>query len=365
MSTGDRQQEAVPVTASRRAIINPRAAWRTTRAHLLGWAWWRWLMVAGVSSGLLGTLMWSSGSPEALTVAAVTFGVVLAGAVLVHVPAVGGSFLVVLLYLSVMTPLAVLYVGAPTAGVGVTDGNAGAGAVSLLLLAVVVVWVAVKLSTGRAWVTTAITLAATALIGPVLVLGFPQLGLYAAYLSTAVALFVRCGGPRWVKTLAWRRGAPAVDGYVEAQWVAVGRRHDVVVPVVLVGRFGVVLGEQVTLTGPVTENTRDGVHLPGVDLPGVVERLKAARGPAGRVLGVRPTATHLVVLVASADPVPGLPRRLDVFTEGDGKLPSGSVHLVAAGDKDRWLLDLKPQVSAAHAAGVARRVGSLSRKKGH
>lgn len=316
------------------------SAQATARTHLVA-RWYRaplyaraLIVLSAIAAG--GGLGAMAGYPP-LTSAAITGGILLGLGAFLLTPQLGLTILVSILSVPLLIPLGRLYTSTPQNPLGDTSG----GAVSLFVLYAVGLWVASRWSRGRVWITAALMTTALLFLGPFMFIAYPSLGLNAARIAVAIVLLLRCGGAAWIvgtAGLAWGRLRPQsyveeADGYVaagpadvSAAWrrrAAVEKAtaqiladlphkyqvfHDVMppkgtVPIghVIVGPGGVVLIASVHATGPVEENVRSGLIIPGVTLDAVVGDLLASKPLVAKSLKVHPRDVSMIVAVHGSD----------------------------------------------------------------
>lgn len=301
-----------------------------SRWYRLPWYSRMLILIAAVAGGTMAGAL--AGYPIGAS-ALVSAGIVFATAGLLLAPQLGMTLGVIVLSVPLLLPLGILYTtpGQPP------YGDAVAGSVSLLVTLGISVWVAAKWSRGRVWVTVALCTVALISIGPVLLYTFPALGLNAARLSVVIVLLLRCGGAAWIigaLGLIWakrhRSHLDEADGYaaadpadVSSAWrrrAAVEKEtaeilaslpkpyrvfHDVNVPGsdhgrighLVVGPTGVTALASVHALGPVRDDRREGVVIPGVDLSECVNVLLSSKRAIAKALRVHPRDVALAIVV--------------------------------------------------------------------
>ena len=312
----------------------------TARLQLVSWwyrlpLYFRLLAVIGIIVAGAGIGYTTGYSPVifALWTAAIT----LTAGAFILAPQAGALFLVTILTAPLLLPLGYAY----TVGENPQDADPVGGAIALGVAYGIGLWIAVRWSRGRAWVTATFMTAAILFLGPLLLFVFPPLGLNAARIAVATVLLLRCGGAAWlvgVVGLFWSRlrnrshledaeGYAAADpGDISAAWrrrAAVEKEtatilanmpkpfrvfHDVTTPRghnrighLVIGPSGITLVASVHAIGPVQEATKTGLVVPGVELDSVVAGLVASKPQVAKALKCHPRDVSLLIVVHGKD----------------------------------------------------------------
>lgn len=311
----------------------------TARLQLVSW-WYR-LPVSFRFLGLAVSVGLGAGAGYVVGYSPLTSGLVVAAVLLVSgafllAPQFGLLALVTLLTAPLLVPLGYAYT-IPT----VPGGDPVGGAIALAVLYGIGLWIAVRWSRGRAWVTATLMTVSLLLLGPLFLFVFPPLGLNSARIAVALVLLLRCGGAAWIIGLfglllsrlrnrshledadgyagadpgdisaAWRRRA-AVEKETAAMLADVAKPykvfHDVMPPRggervghLLIGPTGVTLIASVHAIGPVQEATKSGLIIPGVDLDSVISSLIFSKPQMARALKVHPRDISLMIVVHGKD----------------------------------------------------------------
>lgn len=344
--------------------ISARATYRTRRARYAQMSWSSRLIafaafsVTGLALGLAGHYPWWAGLAGGA-------GLALVLAALLAAPSALILGLVLIAYVPVALSTSAVYAAAPVADHQIYAVDAFGAFTSLLFAAAIATWVSVRFSRGRPWVTLALALGSTTVVGYILVLTFPALGLYAAYASIAAVLVFRCGGWAWLSGVAglgiarlrssgardvaadsdalsaWLRKAEAEQATAAAldsldsnhalfHDMKIGKHPNPLAHLVI-GPAGVFLIASVSTSGPITETASQGVQVPGVPLGVLTSTLLEQRRIVARTLKMKESDLALMIVVhADGDAaLPGNMRRnLAVFGRTDGELPSAHVRLV-------------------------------------
>lgn len=346
--------------------LSARATYRTRRARYAQMSWrsrlgaFALLSAGGLIVGLAAHYPWWAGLAGGAGIALVLAALLSAPRAL----SLGG---VLLAYIPLSLPLGAVYAAAPVSDHAIYAADAFGASTSLIFAAAIATWISVRFSRGRAWVTLALGLASTALIGYILVLTFPEMGLYAAYLSLALVLMIRCGGWSWLTGLVGlgvaklrARGARDIspDGDVLSAWLRKAEAeqataaaldlldsnhavfHDMKVgklpnPLahLVIAPAGVFLISSVSTSGPIRETASEGVQIPGVPVGAVTATLLTQRRVVARTLKMKESDLNLLIVVqpeGEAALEAGTRRTLAVFGRTDGELPSAHARLLTA-----------------------------------
>jgi len=312
----------------------------TARLHIISW-WYRMpgsvrLLLLAASIGASAGVGYISGySP--INAALIAAGAILALGALLLTPQLLLVGLVFFLTAPFFIPLGAVYTSQPN----LPNGDPVGGAIAITVAYGIGLWIAVRWSRGRVWVTASLMSGALLFLAPMILFVFPGLGLNAARISLALILLWRCGGASWLFGaigLAWTRlkhrshldeaeGYAAADpGDVSAAWkrcAAVEREtadifsnipkpykvfHDVTlgkknirVGHVAVGPGGVTLIASVHAIGPVEDSARSGIIVPGVNLDETIANLIGAKRQAAKTLRVHPRNIDILIVVHGQD----------------------------------------------------------------
>lgn len=348
-----------PGASARAAVRNQRArvatsSWAARLAYLAisvglglavsiysGWPWWAGLLGGGlVWAAVLGSFLSAELLPMLITLALSLPSLYVTSVFLTTLDAAGKGW-------------NALAYGSTVLG----------NVIYLLTILAGAVWLSVRASRGRAWVTVLLSVVALMFVAPALTGAFPSLpGLFWATVVVSSVLALRCGGWAWiagafaVTALRFRfRGDKELETLssdaVLSDWQSRSEAeersaaileqlsqdwhvfHDMDftkphlrLPHVLIGPGGVFVMASVLPEGDLEEDPVTGLQLPGVPLGVVADTLISARVSLAKVLKVRPDAVSMVVVVAG-ERLSG-PRSMAVFGPTDGSVPRAQIRLI-------------------------------------
>lgn len=342
-----------------------RSAYRTQRARFVEMSRPKRLLAVAIIVAI-GALYALATNGNIILDASIGLGIALLIGGLLSSPRVLIISAMLILYIPLSLTLGILYSSAPAVGKSLTANDIVGGEISLLLAAGFATFFAIKFSLGRTWVTVLLTLGSTVTLGYVIVLTFPALGLYAAYIAMALVVFFRCGAWAWLagvidvgvaKLLRRKilRVSPLEgpgnstdkadhetsvilktlpDDYLIFHDLKIGK-HRTPLAHLIVGPQGVTLVASLISTDPIIETVKDGLKIPGNNVALTVSALTQQQKIISRKLKIRTNNIRLLLVVFPSKKTVGVSgdtrRELAVFAPGDGELPSG--HLVIVGGK--------------------------------
>ncbi len=341
-----------------------REIYRTGRARFALMSWPKKLLFAGILVAI-STLYALTTNGNLILAASIGLGIsLLIGGFLSSPKALLISGML-LIYIPLSLTLGILYSSAPSAGGTLNIRDVVGGEVSLIIAAAFATFFGLRYSLGRPWVTVLLTLISTITLGYVIVLTFPNLGLYAAYIAMAVVVIFRCGIWAWVlgvinvgMSKAFRRknlDPSLIEGvgssvdkadretstllknlssdYFVFHDLKIGR-HQTPLTHMVVGPQGVTLLASLISSGSIVETAKDGLKIPGNNVTLTVSSLLQQQKIVSRKLKIRANNIHLALAVYPNKKTVGnfndMRRDLAVFAPWDGELPSGKLVIVGS-----------------------------------
>ncbi len=244
------------------------------------------------------------------------------------------------------------------------------GALALFFAYAVAVFIGLRWGRGRGWVTAMSLTMSMIILGPSMLLLFPELGLNAARISLLLVLLARCGGFAWISgtsgiiwdrfrngkdeegvldvsvadpqnvSLAWERQAIAernTGRILRTLGPDYTVYHDVIVPKtkhhigqVVVGPTGMKMIVSAQALGTVYVDPQAGLIVPQVDVEQLSWLLIGQRMPLARALRVNPKDIELILAIHGSY---ALDRMTVAAVDLDGTSRAAAVNITVVGSE--------------------------------
>lgn len=275
---------------------------------------------------------------------------------------------IVVFFTGITYPIVYSYLLAPSQGtIQPTNEQMGWNLFFMLTAVLASTWISVQYSKGKAWVTLLLTLSSTFTVGYLLLTFFPSLGIYNAFISMALMLFLRCGFLSWVQGLFiiglsktvnpnmkinsseeqrilgnWvkqaeneKKIASILDGLNNTYTIfhdMTLTRKETPVQHLIIGPTGVFILSSVNSTGYITENKAQGVQIPGTDINTVAATLLKQRKTLSKKLKTKEENIQILLTVIPSNTKyeeKNLRKTLAVFKPTDGAIPSDYLTIIS------------------------------------
>ena len=248
-----------------------------------------------------------------------------------------------LIYLGITFPLSAVYAYILTGEETLTP-TALTISIHLSFAAIVSAWVSAQYSRGKAWVTLALAGISSMTLGFALLFVAPVLGMYAAYLSMAFILALRCGFFSRAADMFRIIFKIQKKAKVEASTLPlVFVSEDYLVrptqdldneksdnSQVIVGPSGVYLVRILSPINNIRETNSKGIEIDGLDVSELTRSLLLQTRNLSRKLGLPSKDVEVIVLADNSTGLTQLIRKVGVYSPKDGNLPSRELTFLSA-----------------------------------
>lgn len=340
--------------------FSPRNIIRLQRLRLAGMSWNKRLFILILITSTMSVLAHAAGYRYLLGMAVGLALGLFAFLILLAADSLK-IFAVILTYALATAPLGLVYTRATSSN---NTGDMVGGAISLFVTFLFALMISVRYSRGKVWLTTGLVAISALFPGLFLLLVFPSLGLNAARISMLAILGFRCGGWSWLSGLfglmihrtpqesfldkdenvealkAWSQreqvekdSSLILQGLNKKEYRVFEDVHveGVNNPLghLILGPSGGILVASLYSKGPLTEDAKQGISLPKIDLDKTVGSLVKQRKVLAHVLQCAERDLSLLIVVYGFT-IPSGRKSVAFFSESNLFQPAGQLGIIDA-----------------------------------